>query len=126
MESNFNEIKLIQYDTKVVSLYKIKMDILRGNITLDTNDYYNRDIVLHLALSGVPLPIIYAVEEKGGKYKIVKGSNIINSLISFVNNKKNIEKYRARLEDTQLTMICIRYEEENKDMVINYIWRLDE
>ena len=55
-----------------------------------------------------------------GNMEIIKGSNIINGLLKYIENKKNAEIYRARIERVGITIFKIRYCKENNSR-LDYI-----
>ena len=116
---NLENCKYIPTDIYHKSIWEIKCGIARDTIRLDNSDFSNSELYLTLAMSGLPLPILYATDDKYGKMTIFKGSNIVNGLLKYIDDKKNVEKYRARIEDTRVVIVRIDYCPEN-----NY--RIDE
>lgn len=113
------ECKFIPTSIYHKSIWEIKCGIAKGTIKIDNADLCEDDVYLKLAMCGVPLPEIYAIDDKYGNMTIFKGSNILDKLLKYIDNKKNVEKYRARIEDTRVVIIRIDYCPEN-----NY--RIDE
>ena len=95
------------------SIWEIKCNIASGKIKIDNSDICKDDTYLELALMGVPLPEIYATDDKFGNMTIFKGSNILDKLLKYIDNKKNIEKYRARIESVKVSIIKLEYCPEN-------------
>lgn len=103
----------IPTDMYYKSVWEIKCNIARGTLKRDESDFNNSELYLELAMSGLPLPCVYAKEDRFGNMEIIKGSNIINGLLEYIENKKNVERYRARIENVGITIFKIRYCKEN-------------
>lgn len=107
------ECKYIRTDVRYKNIYQIMLAISRGDIKIDESDDDESDLYLEMAMSGFPLPPVYAVDDRYGNWEVVKGSNIINGLLKYIKNKKHIEKYRARIEDTDIVFIVTDFCPEN-------------
>lgn len=113
----------IPTDIYCKSVWEIKCNIDRGSLKVNSSELDDTETYLELAMSGVALPNIYAKGDKFGNMEIIKGANIINSLLKYINNKKNVEKYRARIADVKITIIKIQFCRENNSR-IDYIENL--
>ena len=107
------ECKYIRTDVRYKNVYQVMMAISRGDIKIDESDNDKSDLYLEMAMSGLPLPTVYVADDRYGHWEVVKGSNIINGLLKYIKNKKHIEQYRARIEDTNIYFIVLNFCPEN-------------